>query len=256
MALRDQPYIPLYIQDYLTDEKLNECSASTQGVYIRIMCIMHKSETYGKIMLKQKYKQIDKQEESKCYAFAHQIDKHLTFDLETIYSAIRELIRENVLFYDGDYICQKRMIKDNELSLKRASAGKKGGKKTQTKNKDFALAKNEATTENENENEYKNEDDIKNESKFNFKSSLVNLGVEKTIASDWLKVRSKKKAANTETAFNSLKTQIDKSKLPANDCIRIAVENSWAGFKAEWVENLKPKSKEVKPPKQFKTTWD
>jgi uncharacterized protein YdaU (DUF1376 family) len=61
MALRNQPYIPLYVQDFLTDEKLIECSAQSTGVYIRLMCIMHKSEDYGKILLKQKDKQSDKQ---------------------------------------------------------------------------------------------------------------------------------------------------------------------------------------------------
>ena len=57
MALRDQPYLPLYVQDFLTDEKLIECSASATGVYIRVMCIMHKSDPYGMILLKQKDKQ-------------------------------------------------------------------------------------------------------------------------------------------------------------------------------------------------------
>ena len=58
MALRDQPYLPLYIQDIMTDEELNECSASTHGIYIKgIICLMHKSKAYGKILLKQKYKQ-------------------------------------------------------------------------------------------------------------------------------------------------------------------------------------------------------
>ena len=48
MALRDQPYIPLYVQDFMTDEKLNECSAATTEVYIRLMCVMHKSEKIGR----------------------------------------------------------------------------------------------------------------------------------------------------------------------------------------------------------------
>jgi len=57
MALRDQPYLPLYVQDYLTDEKLNECSPATQGVYIKLLCVLHKMEEYGTILLKQKRKQ-------------------------------------------------------------------------------------------------------------------------------------------------------------------------------------------------------
>ena len=35
MALRNQPYIPLYVQDFLTDEKLNQCSPASQGIYIK-----------------------------------------------------------------------------------------------------------------------------------------------------------------------------------------------------------------------------
>jgi len=49
MALRDQPYLPLYVQDFLTDEKLMECSAETTGVYIRLLCILHKQKEYGQM---------------------------------------------------------------------------------------------------------------------------------------------------------------------------------------------------------------
>lgn len=78
---------------------------------------------------------------------------------------------------------------------------------------------------------------LKKETKFNFKKSLIELGVKENIISDWLKVRSKKKASNTETAFKQLKKQIELSHLSANDCITKAVENSWSGFKAEWLSN-------------------
>lgn len=150
MALRDQPYIPLYIQDIMTDEKLNECTAATHGIFIKgIMCLMHKSKTYGKILLKQKYKQIESKEESKEYAFACQLDKHLPYTKNEIFSAIQDLIREEVCYFENDFLCQKRMIKDNELSLKRAKAGKKGGDKS----KQFAQAKKEANSENENKDD-------------------------------------------------------------------------------------------------------
>ena len=69
MARRDQPYLPLYVQDFLTDEKLIECSAESTGVYIRLLCIMHKSQEYGRILLKQK----DKQSESKLSDFAFKL---------------------------------------------------------------------------------------------------------------------------------------------------------------------------------------
>lgn len=144
MALRDQPYLPLYVRDYLTDEKLNECSAATQGVYIKLMCLMHKSEEYGTILLEQKYKQTDNQIKN----FASKLGRHLLFTETEIYDALSELIANKVITLDDDKLLQKRMIKDNQLSLIRSKVGEKGGKKTQ-----FAKAKLKANTENENENE-------------------------------------------------------------------------------------------------------
>lgn len=148
MALRDQPYLPLYIQDFMTDEKLIECSAESTGVYIRIMCLMHKSSEYGKILLKQKYKQTDKQTKN----FAKQLARSMPYDLDTIEHSLDELLTEEVLFLEESKLVQKRMVRDNYISEVRKSAGKKGG----DKKKDFAKAKSEANTESEYENEDEN----------------------------------------------------------------------------------------------------
>lgn len=78
--------------------------------------------------------------------------------------------------------------------------------------------------------------------KFNFKKSLIDLGVEEKIVNEWILVRKNKKATNSETAFNSLVNQIKLSKLSAKECIKISVENSWAGFKSEWVKNINNKN--------------
>jgi len=148
MALRDQPYLPLYVQDYLTDEKLNMCSLPTQGIYIKILCVLHKSDPYGTILLKQK----DKQNGSSSLNFASKFAKILPVNKDEINKAIIELIDEGCLTMEGDKLFQKRMIRDNEISIIRAKAGKKGGEKTQL----FAKAKSEANTEDENENENEN----------------------------------------------------------------------------------------------------
>lgn len=144
MALRDQPYIPLYVQDFLTDEKLIECSAESTGVYIRLMCILHKSEEYGKILLKQK----DKQSENQVKNFAMKLVRQMPFTMNVIEKSLQELVNEQVLLIEGDYLYQKRMVRDNDISLKRSESGKKGGEKTQFATK-FALAKNQANTEYE-----------------------------------------------------------------------------------------------------------
>ena len=144
MALRDQPYLPLYVQDYLTDEKLNMCSLSTQGLYIKLMCVLHKSNPYGTILLKQK----DKQTQNVAYDFASKVAKVLPIDRDKIYEALKELIEEGCLTLEGDKLFQKRMVKDNEISIIRSDAGKKGGLKTQ-----YAKAKEEAKPQANTESE-------------------------------------------------------------------------------------------------------
>ena len=163
MALRDQPYIPLYVQDFMTDEKLNECSAESTGVYIRIMCLMHKSQEYGTILLQQKYQQND----SNIKNFAYKLLRHMPYDVATIERALHELVNEEVLHLDDDVLSQKRMVKDGELSLIRANAGKKGGQQTSDKAKQTAkgvanipannVAKDVANTEYEYEYEIEDE---------------------------------------------------------------------------------------------------
>jgi hypothetical protein len=121
MARKDKPYLPLYVQDFMTDEKLMECSAAATGVFIRIMCILHKSEEYGSILLRQK----DKQTPSNLKNFALKFDKHLPFDLQTIVSGLTELVNETVLIIEGDKLFQKRMVNDGKLSAIRSLAGSK-----------------------------------------------------------------------------------------------------------------------------------
>lgn len=147
MALRDQPYLPLYIQDYMTDEKLNECSAEANGVFVRIMMLMHKSETYGKILLNQKHKQTTNQIEN----FALMFGKHFPYTFDEIMRGLTELINERVVYLEEDFLCQKRMIRDGQLSEIRSNAGKKGGKKSSSNDEYFGIAKTQANTEYENE---------------------------------------------------------------------------------------------------------
>jgi len=127
----------------MTSQALNGCSAESVGVYIKLMCVMHKSTRYGTILLKQKYKQTDKQIEN----FALQIANYMSFGVDVISRALVELLEEEVLLIEGEVLIQKRMVRDGELSDKRALAGKKGGESSNKSKQfasDFATAKNQA----------------------------------------------------------------------------------------------------------------
>ena len=67
---------------------------------------------------------------------------------------------------------------------------------------------------------------------------MLQIFIEEQIAVDFLKNRKLKRLANTETAFRQISDEINKTGLTANDCIKIAVENGWGGFKANWLTNL------------------
>lgn len=184
MALRDQPYLPLYIQDIMTDEKLNECSAATHGIYIKgIMCLMHKSEQYGKLLLKQK----DKQTTNQIKNFAIKCDKHLPYTIDQIEVAINELVTEGVLHIVGDSLCQKRMIKDNTISELRSKAGSKGG----SKSKDFVQAKSKANTQANTQanSEYVYEDEIENKNVIEIgKKKEYQISIKKVFTGDKVKI--------------------------------------------------------------------
>lgn len=127
MALRDQPYFPLFVQDYLSDEKLSLCAYSTQGIYVRIMCVLHKSETYGGIL----FKQIPKQNFSSEEYFVYVLAKQTGVDMNDMKDVIEELLFCGVLKIEQnsgiDFLFQKRMVKDFSISESRSRAAKKGG---------------------------------------------------------------------------------------------------------------------------------
>lgn len=161
MALTNQPYIPLYVRDWLTNNKLKMCSTSAHGLMINIMCLMHKEDEYGTLLLKQNFKH----HQDICLNFASYLARLLPFDKGEIFTALQELLNESVLVLEGEKLICNRMIRDASISKIRAKTGSEGGKNTQKKIKSFAKAKSEANgqanyqanTEYENENEYENE---------------------------------------------------------------------------------------------------
>ena len=163
MSLRDQPYIPLYVNDFLTDEKLNRCSVAAWGVYIKLMCILHKSENYGSITLRDREKKSGKQIEN----FATILLPQIGCSFDDLVAALDELTYFGIIQIEGDTLSQKRMVKDGELSKIRAESGSKGGnqkKQNDSKKcskrvaKGVANGKQNTEYENEYEYEYENKD--------------------------------------------------------------------------------------------------
>jgi hypothetical protein len=131
MALTDQPYLPLYVDDWMNNNKLKVCSAGSHGLMISIMCLMHKEVNYGVIQLKDKFKITDNTVDN----FAHQIKKQTSFEIDEVLILLRELVAEDVLCIDGEFLMCRRMVKRANISKVRSESGSEGGKVTQGKTK-------------------------------------------------------------------------------------------------------------------------
>ncbi|GEO08729.1 hypothetical protein SAE01_12250 [Segetibacter aerophilus] len=75
-------------------------------------------------------------------------------------------------------------------------------------------------------------------SPFNFRTELIDFGFYENLVDDWLKVRKNKRATNTETAFKSFLTEVQKTTLDKNEVLQVCIERSWSGLKIEWLDNI------------------
>ena len=213
-----------YPKDFISDPDVMMMSSSQRGVYRDLIDLAYMNDNKIKYNLMQLSKYCNSTEE--------EISEVLALKGKKI----------------GDFwsipSCDKRIAK----SQANRENGSKGGRPTKPKENPTnnptetqtitQLKPNSKGKEKEKEKENLNNNiNEKKEKAFNFRLSLIDLGVNEKIVEDWIKVRKTKNATNTETAFNKIKSQILKSGKTANECITLAVEKDWKGFEAEWIKN-------------------
>ena len=167
------------------------------------------------------------------YAFA--LHKYFKKDA----SVLKELIDNKIITLNNDKInvsfLDKQLNEFKEISEKRTSAANK-----RWENKEDNASALQLHSKSNAIREYKiREKEIKeNKDKalpFKFFNSLINLGAEKQLVSDWIAVRKLKKLSNTLTAFNNFESEVIKSGKNINEVLKQCVVNSWGGFKSEWL---------------------
>jgi len=213
-----------YPKDFISDPDVMMMSSSQRGVYRDLIDLAYMNDNKIKYNLMQLSKYCNSTEE--------EISEVLSLKGKKI----------------GDFwsipSCDKRIAK----SQANRENGSKGGRPTKPKENPTnnptetqtitQTEPNSKGKEKEKEKENLNNNiNEKKEKAFNFRLSLIELGVNEKIVEDWIKVRKTKNATNTETAFNKIKSQILKSGKTANECITLAVEKDWKGFEAEWIKN-------------------
>lgn len=148
----------------------------------------------------------------------------------------------------------EEMKKRAEKSIKASESVKIRWEREKNKTKKSIYERNtnvirsEDVNENENINEIKIEKGIvkgKNKN-FNFQKTLLEFGANQKLVSDWLEVRKKKKASNTETACKSFLDQVLKSGKTIDEVLWICISRDWKGFQAEWLKAESKPDKFVK----------
>lgn len=99
------------------------------------------------------------------------------------------------------------------------------------------VRKIEVELEDENKGEKEGENKEENNEPFDFKKSFLALGVDKQILEDWLKVRTKKKATNSETSFKAFLREVEKAQVSIHYAVEKCAARSWITFEAKYVEN-------------------
>ena len=91
----------------------------------------------------------------------------------------------------------------------------------------------EVTTNKNDKNDKKNTNN-----KFDFKKALLDYEFDEMLVDEWLVIRKAKKSVNSQFAFNSFISQVEKTNMDKNEVLKIVAEKQWAGFNSNWLKNL------------------
>lgn len=191
MAGKKQFYLKFNVKDFRTDEKVNKCNAESVGVYIYIMCLLFDSPEKGKfeltypcfdqfadILPQQNVQQINQQTSQQiktiCCCIAEPLAKHLPVTSSEVERALYELLKNNVLYLEGAFLCQKRMLKDVSISNKRSNSGKKGAAESNKRRGKKSEGKDDLVENLPQQNSQQKEQQKSNYiSNYNYNSNLV-----------------------------------------------------------------------------------
>ena len=165
----------------------------------------------------------------------------IAYDLRASSDMIRSIINDFGLFEldddsFGSLSVQRRLDQRNEKSRKaRQSAMKRWGG-------DANALRNKCDSNTIKESKIK-ESKVKDNNRttmreFNFKKSMLDYGFDALLVDEWLAIRKKKKAVNSQFSFNSFISQVEKTGIDKNEVMRVIAEKQWAGFNHAWMKNI------------------
>ena len=147
-----------------------------------------------------------------------------------------ELLREDEKGYYS-----KRMMDHKKIRKRYSEAGKKGAESRWTNRGAIAGLCDGYSTPNAKERKGKERKEKDNTNTntvcvFNFRKSLLDYGFKKELVDEWLTIRKKKKAVNSQFSFNSFISQIERTGAEKNEVLRTIAEKQWVGFNHAWLK--------------------
>lgn len=114
------PYIPFFTADWLADEKLRLCSLAARGLWMDLLCLMHKCDRRGFLQ------QVNGQ------PYSHeQIARIAGCSSDEVAHMLQELISSGVASVsDTGVIFSRRMMREEQLRECRSVAGRRGAEVT------------------------------------------------------------------------------------------------------------------------------
>lgn len=208
--------------EFATDPKVQMLSEQDQRRYLMLLCLRCSN---GNVTLQK-----------------HEIAFQLRISESDLEETVKTLVTRKLVTSDGKPINWEKRQYRSDTSAARVSKHRE--KKKQESNGDVTLQKRPVEAEIEAEREVK---DLKPKStteskplpdkpaKFDFCESLIAMGVDKSVADDWLVLRKKLKAVDTQTALSGFVREVKKSGMSADAAVRECCLRGWKGFKADWV---------------------
>jgi DNA-binding Lrp family transcriptional regulator len=123
-----KPWMKFFPADWIGDERLRLCSLAARGLWVDLMCLMHKGEPYGHLLV------------NGLTPNNKQLSRMLGASATEIHARLKELRDAGVFsLTDFSVIYSRRMVRDGERQAKLHEQGKLGGNpnlKPKTKPKD------------------------------------------------------------------------------------------------------------------------
>lgn len=140
------------------------------------------------------------------------VSRHFSSDVSSVFSRVDEK--------PLDYT--KQETKPNET--KHEESADKPHSKNHSKKSNPGKGKEKSSEQKENPAE--------------FKRKLIEYGFTPQLAEEWMLIRKKKKAINSDMAFENFIKEVEKCNKDPNEVLQIVVNKQWKGLEASWIKNI------------------